>query len=309
MLRPDIKKSDEKALVLSDGKPGHLNQSIAFCKLLEIDYEIREVKPRNRFCKALSYLADRFYLNSKALFEIAGEVPDVQFVVSAGSDTYYANRVIAKSLAARSVAIMLPKGFRYDFDMIVAQEHDQPPKADNIVTVPVNLSYPEPQGLVKPVEGKTCVSVIIGGSSRHFRMDSKRVEGQLKQVYDLFPDADFLATTSRRTPADVEALVEQGPFRYKVIASKENVNPIPDFLAISDYVFVTEDSTSMISEAVTCGQSFVEILPLEKFGSTGKIERLVSSLEMEGRLHIFDGKTGACNSKINLKGKLVEAWQ
>jgi len=299
----------QKALILSDGKPGHLNQSIAFCKLLGIDYEVHNVRPRGRFCKAFSYLADRVSLYTKSLFDCEGVLPKAQVVVSAGSDTYYANRVIAKSLGARSVAIMLPKGFRYDFDLIVAQEHDQPPMQDNVVVVPVNLSYPEPQGLVQRIEGKTCVSVIIGGSSRHFNMDVERVEKQLRQIYTLFPDADFVATTSRRTPPDVESLVEQEPFRCKVIASKENMNPIPDFLAISDYVFVTEDSTSMISEAVSFGQSCVEVLPLEKIGVSGKIERLVNFLAKDKCLHFFDGRIGSCSKKVNLKHKLQEAWR
>ena len=49
----------DKALILSDGKPGHVNQSIAFARLLGLDYEVREVSFRNRFCKGLSYLFDR----------------------------------------------------------------------------------------------------------------------------------------------------------------------------------------------------------------------------------------------------------
>jgi hypothetical protein len=37
-------------------------------------------------------------------------------VVSAGSETYYANKVLARRHGVPSVAIMLPRGYRLNFD-------------------------------------------------------------------------------------------------------------------------------------------------------------------------------------------------
>ena len=243
------------------------------------------------------------------MFEIDGELPECSVVVSAGSETYYANRVLARFLGTRSVAIMLPRGYCYDFDLIVAQQHDRPPARDNILVLPVNLSFPEPEGLVSREGEKPCVSLIIGGSSRHYKMDAALLEKQMQQIFDLFPEADFLVTTSRRTPPEVEALVDKGPFRYKVIDSRQAVNPIPDFLAISDYVFVTEDSTSMISEAVCFGQASVEILTLVKTGKTNKIQRMIRLLEGDGYLHIFDNSLGYCCRKFSLQAIVGKVWQ
>ena len=298
-----------KVLILSDGKPGHVNQSVAFARLLDLPFEIRRVSFPTRLNKAISYILDRLGVSARCLFKIAGDLPECSTVVSAGSETYYANRVLARSLGARSVAIMLPRSYRYDFDLIVAQQHDQPPVRDNILTLPVNLSYPEPKGLVSRDGDRPCVSLIIGGSSRHYQMDVTTLEKQMQQIFDLFPKADFLVTTSRRTPPEVEAFVENGPFRYKVIASRQEVNPIPDFLAISDYVFVTEDSTSMISEAICFGQASVELLPLMKYGKSNKIEHMIATLEQQGCLHVFHGALGNCDRKLDLRTVLLEAWQ
>jgi mitochondrial fission protein ELM1 len=203
---------------------------------------------------------------------------------------------------------MLPRGYRYDFDLIVAQQHDRPPVRDNILTLPVNLSYTEPKGLVVREGGKPCVSLIIGGPSRHCRMSAALLQKQMQQIFDLFPGADFLVTTSRRTPPEVEALLDRTPFRYKVIASREEVNPIPDFLAISDYVFVTEDSTSMISEAVCYGQANVEVLPLAKRGNAIKIQRMIGHLQQAGALHVFDGFYGKSHRKLDLQTMLRVVW-
>ena len=303
-----INQPQTPILILSDGKAGHENQSVAFARLLNLPFEIRRVHPVSRMSKAASYLFDHFHVMSSRLFDVDGDIPPCRAVVSAGSETYYANRVVSQQLGVRSVAIMLPKGYRYAFDLIVAQQHDRPPKRDNILVLPVNLNCPEPKGLVATQNGRPCVSLIIGGPSRHFQMETHRIEQQLQQIISLFPQADFLATTSRRTPPDVEALIEKGPFRYKVIASKENTNPIGDFLAISDYVFVTEDSTSMISEAVSFGRANIEILPLKKRGKTSKIERMIEYLERENYVHLFNGFYGNSHRKFELKPALQRVW-
>ncbi|MGK2906355.1 MAG: ELM1/GtrOC1 family putative glycosyltransferase [Desulfuromonadales bacterium] len=297
-----------KVLILSDGKPGHVNQSVAFARLSGLPFEVCRVSFCNRFYKAISYCFDRLGLSAGWLFNIDGDVPECSVVVSTGSETYYANRVLARSRGWRSVAIMLPRGYRYDFDLIVAQQHDWPPIRDNILTLPVNLSCTEPQGLVTREADKPCISLIIGGPSRHYRMAAALLEQQMQQIFNLFPGADFMVTSSRRTPPEVEALLDRAPFRYKVIASRQAVNPIPDFLAISDYVFVTEDSTSMISEAVCFGQANVEVLPLAKRGKASKIQRMIGHLQQEGYLHVFDGFYGKNHRKLDLQAMLRKAW-
>lgn len=298
-----------KLLILSDGKPGHVNQSVAFAKLLDLPFEVRRVSFCHRLYKAFSYAFSRFGFSAPWLYNIEGDIPNCSAVVSAGSETYYANRVLARSLGVRSVAIMLPRGYRYDFDLIIAQQHDDPPACDNILILPVNLSSPEPKGLVARSGVKPCVSFVIGGSSRHFRMDATVLERQMQQVFDLFPEADFLITTSRRTSPEVEALVDNGSFRFKVIASRQDINPIPDFLMISDYVFVTEDSTSMISEAVSFGGSCVEVLPLVKTGKSNKIDRMITLLQKDEYLHVFDGQLGRCQRKFDFETTLSGALQ
>ena len=291
-------------LVLSDGKPGHLNQTLAFADLLGLQAEVREVGFAFAGAKALSYLFDRCGLLSPRLFQVQGALPNCCAVAAAGSATYYAAKVIARRLGVPVAAIMLPRGYRYDFDLILAQAHDRPPQRANILTLPINLCRPRPQGLVAAVPGKASIALVIGGPSRHFHMDPETLHSQIEAIFALFPGADLLVTSSRRTPAAVETLLETFPFRRRVLYSREPVNPIPDFLAISDYVFVTEDSTSMISEAVSFGAARVEILPLAATGARNKVGSLVSTLAQHGCLHIFDGTLGDCGKKLDLAAML-----
>jgi len=50
----------DKILIISDSKPGHLNQSIAYAKLKNLDYDILEISNINKFKKLLSYILDFF---------------------------------------------------------------------------------------------------------------------------------------------------------------------------------------------------------------------------------------------------------
>jgi len=295
-------------LILSDGKPGHLNQSLAFARLLGCSYQVRTVKFRCRFFKVLSYLFDWIGLRVAGLFAVDRPLPASKIIVSAGSETYYANRVLADCNQVRSVVLMWPSGYRPNFDLIVAQLHDRPPMMPNLLAIPVNLSAPEKQGLVDREEKDTpCVAVVIGGPSRHYHLNIERFKKQLEQIFNAFPGGDFLVTTSRRTPIAVENLLETLAFRYRLIYSRQRQNPVPDFLAIADYVFITEDSTSMISEAVCYGQSNIEILELDKRGGREKISSMVESLSGQGYLHRFDGAPGTGNRKINLQRLLTDA--
>jgi len=292
---------DRKLLILSDGKPGHVNQSIAFAKHVGLNYAVCAVAFRHRLFKGLSYLLDRCHLEASWLFDHETILSSCLAVVSAGSDTYYANRVLAKKLQIPSVAIMLPQGYRLDFDLIVAQEHDRAQQRSNIIQIPVNLTWVEPQGLISPDADKRYVSIIVGGDGTQGKIDAELLRCQVENVFALFSDHGIWLTTSRRTSPEIEAMLRQYSFDRAFFYSDEPINPIPDFLKHSDYVFVTADSSSMISEAVSFGQSCVEVLPLsDKKGTTEKFGYLLRELEKLGCLHLFDGKIGKAQKKIDL---------
>ncbi len=58
----------KRLLILSDGKPGHVNQSIAFARHLGCDYDVCQVRFKSRWAKGLSYFFDRCGLLICCLF-------------------------------------------------------------------------------------------------------------------------------------------------------------------------------------------------------------------------------------------------
>ena len=97
-----------------------------------------------------------------------------------------------------------------------------------------------------------------------------------------------------------------GPLALTLLWHRDQFNPIPAFVMLCETLFVTSDSTGMLSEAVTRGTARVEVImnlrrPECKFG------RLVRDLETDGAAHIFDGKLGDTRKKIDLAPAIQRA--
>ena len=297
-------------LILSDGRAGHLNQSIAFAKHMNIGYDVLEVRFIHSVAKILSYMYDRLGIYSQKLFTTSWKeeqndaiekyaMKKYSMVVGTGSSTYYATKVLAKKMLAKSVTMMLPKGYRYDHDVIFAQKHDEPPKQNNIVEILANFAYVEPLGIFNAKQ-KT-IGIVIGGDNNLFELSSVELKKQLDMIVNQYAKEYHIAiTTSPRTSHEIETLVKSYGFEYEVIFSQNPVNPIPDFLEQCDVVFITMDSTSMVSEAISYGKSSVIILPLEGKKET-KFNRFLRGLEKEGYVHIFDGVFKEAKRKLDFK--------
>ena len=273
----------KRILIISDGKPGHLNQSIAFCKIKDVSYDILEVKFKSKYHKALSYFFDKLGYYTDFLFDdykkYYGDFYDA--VISAGSGTYYFNKYISKKYNKKAIALMLPKSYNYkDFYYIIAQEHDNPVRQDNILTLPLNLSFPKEKGCVKKIEDKKSLAIIIGGDNDVFDMEHELIKDELDDIFEKYPDYLKYITTSRRTSKEIENLINEYKFDYKLIYSEEpNINPIGDFIAVCDEFFITTDSTSMLSEVRANSEAKINIIDLDSKKENTKYHRLVKIIE------------------------------
>jgi len=286
-----------KLLILSDGRMGHINQSIAFAKYLGAGYDIVELLPKYAWSKICTYVLDKLNVNTTWLFhKVNISHSTYEMIVGTGSSTYYMVKVLASKLKIKSTTMMLPKGYKYEFDTIFAQSHDAPPMQKNIIEIPVNFSYIEPHDIYTTMHKS--IGIIIGGDNKVSKISREVLKKQLDFIVNHYKGYEIAITTSPRTSVEIEKLVESYPFDYKVIFSKNAINPIPDFLAQCESIFITGDSTSMISEAISYGEANVIVLPLEnKRGN--KFLRFMETLEKKNYLHIFDGTIQKKNKKID----------
>ncbi len=270
----------KRILIISDGKPGHLNQSIAFCKIKNISYDILEIKFKTKILKLLSYLNDKLSIYTDSIY---AEYKKYNFdfydaVVSTGSSTYYFNKFISKKYDIKSIALMLPKSYRYsDFDYIIAQDHDNPPKLDNLISIPLNLSYTKAKHIISKKEKS--IGIIIGGDNDVFKMDVENIRNTLNHIFKNHDGYLKFITTSRRTPKKIEELLQEYKFDYKLIYSQNpSVNPIPDFIKLCKELYITIDSTSMLSEARANSDASINIIELRSKKENTKFHKLAKSI-------------------------------
>lgn len=306
----------KKLLIVTDGKAGHENQSKAFCTALGYTFDCVRVAYPTRLHKAVSYLADRFGLLCSGLFSVEPTDGFYSAVVCTGSTAFYPGKVAARRRGIPVAAILYPSGYTLNFDCILAPGFDQPPQRPNIVSIPVNLTSTNTAFYEAGVSAfrsrytptRPAVALIVGGPNAIATMSVDAMRPELDRFFAATEGQERWVTTSRRTPPAVETLIEGYPFDYKLIYSRDTFNPVPAFVSLCDRLFVTADSTGMISEAVTRGTAKVEVVMNLKNASS-KFSRFVRDLERENAVHVFDGTLGHASRKIDLAPVFEKARQ
>jgi uncharacterized protein len=305
-----------RVLTITDGKPGHFNQARALCSIMGWQSSEAVAGYCCKAAKGLTYMLDRLGIYRESAFRLEYENAAYDAVVAVGSASYYPAKVISRRLGIPAIALMYPRGFSSDFAHILCPAYDNPPEADNITPLPVTLSSRGAVFFMDAVDDfKTrtdingpAVSVIIGGGNKYGDVCPRQIQTQLEQIFELTGGAKHWVTTSRRTSGEVERVVESFPFDYKLIYSREQYNPIPAFIALSERIFVTSDSASMISECVSEGRAKIEILK-NKPKRKSKFDRFLAGLVENGNAHIFDGSLGDAGKKVSVKKIVIPALE
>ena len=209
---------------------------------------------------------------------------------------------------AKCGVVLYPRGYRLSgFDCILAPSFDSPAKRRNVVEIPANIVANDAAFYEKGVAAfreryagsvDNLACVIVGGPNKCSTMTVEWMKERLDAIFAENPGSELCVTTSRRTPPDVEALVDSYPWAYKLIYSKDHFNPIPAFVSLAKRLYVTAESTGMLSEACTCGKAKVFALDNLKPGGH-KFRRFVELLRKGGYV---DG-----NRKIDLSAQIEKA--
>ena len=287
---------ERKVLILTDGKAGHENQSKAFARALGCDFDLVEIHFKSAFHKALSYLFDHLGIHTLSLFaNLEPRTTNHAYaaVLGTGSGTFYAAKSLARRMGVKCGVVLYPRGYRIaSFDCVLAPAFDRPAPAPNVITIPVNLVASDEAFYATGTEAfrtrytpseEPAVAVIVGGPNKCSTMSADWMHTQLEQIFATYNPTDFeiWVTTSRRTPPDVEAVVDSFPFDYKLLYSKDHFNPIPAFVKLARTLYVTAESTGMISESCTFGTAEVHVLDNLKPGPH-KFRRFVEDLARGG---------------------------
>ena len=237
--------------ILGDGKPGHENQSLGLAEAMgrRVACEVHRI-PARPWREALS---------------MAAELPRPDLIVGAGHSTHGLLWWLSRRYRARSVVMMrpsLPKGL---FDMLVAPEHDfkNPPLSGGSVLATrgaLNRVVPVTDGSRKGT------LVLLGGPSKHHGWDAEGIREMISEISARAPGVEV--ADSRRTPDGFFASLDFINARH---AHRETPPGwFAAWLARAEEVWVTEDSVSMVYEALT-GGARVGILPVPRLKKNARV--------------------------------------
>lgn len=279
-----------RAILLSDGKPGHYNQSLGVIeRLSECEYHWIDVKFRSKQRDNLLRVLTRLFggfglprwliktclhmaLQRDTLAEIYAVEPD--FILSTGSSVAAPNLLIGQFLDAKTVTCRRPSPVGvHHFDLaILPQMYWSRRNRTNIcktLGVP-NRVRPEKLEMQRKelqtdldLSDQRRVGILIGGEDRYDTITETTAARLIKALlqFATSKDIQLLLTTSRRTPLPVEDLINKRLSNAEccpilVLAHGENsiTDPVGTIFALSDVIVVTEDSFSMVCEAASSGK-------------------------------------------------------
>lgn len=235
---------------------------------------IKKMKPMRRF-RAIMVFVFGFYRRPACR-------PDL--IIGAGHGTHLTLLALKRFWHAPIVVMMKPSVPLRCFDLCLIPEHDHPPERANVIATRGALNRVRP-ARKRPGSGM----VLIGGPSKNSDWDEARLLEQVGALVHHLP-GDWLLTTSRRTPpSTIEKLRK---IKGIDVVSSETTSEgwLPEKLASTEQCWVTEDSVSMIYEALTAGCA-VGVLEVP-WRTTGRLLRGVMKLKERGFLASFDSWSG-----------------
>ena len=262
---------------LIDGKPGHEKQSLGLANALirVCSGEVHDIPSRRGWKHALLWLLRRF--------PPGDGLPPPDIILGAGHATHLAMLAARRAHGGRSVVLMKPSLPLGLFDLCIIPEHDRPPRRANVIATLGVLNAVTPPLGKPPGRGL----ILLGGLSRHYRWNDSALAGMVLEIVHASPDIDWRLTTSRRTPESFfSSLPEPLPINLEIMPH-DRTSPgwLEQQLAQASQAWVTEDSVSMLYEAITAGAA-VGLLNLDRRG-TSRVRQGVERLIAQGRVTPF----------------------
>ena len=219
-------------------------------------------------------------------------------ILAAGRATHRPALRARQTCGGLAVALMNPVWptgqRRRGFDLYIVPEHDGVPPASDIILTTGALNPFTPDGPHAPDRGL----LLIGGPARRYGWDTTATLDRIRRIVNDTPEVTrWDATSSRRTPSDTEAAL--GGLHPKIHFTPAADTPrgwVADALAQADRVWVSEDSVSMVYEALTAGCR-VGLLPAphrpglgQRFLGWGpnRVTRGVQRLAESGQITAYD---------------------
>lgn len=234
----------------SDGKPGHEAQTQGLINALaqRRQLQVHELSVHD-YRRGLLDLVQKRFAPGTAL-------PAPALLIGAGHATHWPLLAARRARGGRIIVLMKPSLPRSWFDLCIIPQHDSVPAGDKVFITqgPLNTLSTKTRTAGNTADASQGL-FLIGGPSSHYAWSEPDMLQQIQQVVRATPSVNWLLTTSRRTPATFLAALQANPARNLELIPHSATAPgwVARQLAQVAQVWVSEDSMSMIFEALTAG--------------------------------------------------------
>lgn len=234
---------------VSDGKAGHRSQALGLFKAIQ-----------RQSSETVSF--EEISIDDLAIFPLlAGlfrrSIPQLQttpdFIFGVGSHTQLRVFLLGKIYPQAKTVILMKPNYPFAwFDYSVIPEHDGISASDRVIVT---------QGALNPIVNEQRhqmgrILIALGGSSKRHQWNEDKVFASIEHIVKQHPNNEIIITTSRRTPEQFVERLNTYPFLPHVHFFPVEQTPqgwIFEEMQQAEAVWVTEDSVSMIYEALTAG--------------------------------------------------------
>lgn len=290
-------------MILSDGRPGHFNQSLAVAdaiknldevRMIYIDIKVKRLRKYLlrillNFKMTRALFSGRFSLRIVHMFYKGYESKeDVDIIISAGKDTSLLNALLALMYGSKNIFIGHPKKLdNYLFTTILTML-DLGFDNQIILDVAPTKTYDGDLAVFSKIydldlEHKYA-TLLIGGNGSGYEYCEEDIEKLITFVNATVDEVKWLVTTSRRTPISYEEKMEKNMKADCFIAYNKNPQKVvAGFMELSCIVFVTEESASMVSEGVASRKPVVTLVP-NRYSVDKNYRQILAKLQEKKRI-------------------------
>ena len=248
-----------KALLLTQGMHGMVSQVEGLAKALNLNYKHQEIKlkkfwnfiPPFLTPTSMSVLENQFIFDSKV-------------VISCGRKSVIPSLALKKKYKEKifTIHIQDPKVSLDKFDLIICPEHDNI-TGNNVIKTTGAIHYLSEKEISKEnnylkidKENKKIIAFIIGGPNKYYTFSEKEIDFLFNKIKSIFTMDKYklVVIPSYRTPSDIIKKAFNSFGHDHMVIKDVDKKAYLSALSISDYIVVTCDSTSMISEAAITGK-------------------------------------------------------
>lgn len=262
---------------ISDGKAGHDSQSLGLCNAIKqhIPCNLYDIPAASCNNNLFNYFFKRFPAGDK--------LPDPKLIVGAGHKTHLPMLTAKRARGGKTIVLMKPSLPRILFDYCIIPKHDR--AGNTAKTIFTN-------GAINTItasqdKNEDQVLVLVGGPSRHFDWDNKKIVAQILRLVRQDQKKRFVIIGSRRTPGEFFSQIDTEKNSMIDIYTEQQCDKskLNNFMCSAKQIWVSEDSVSMVYEALSSGAEvgLLELTPKQE----NKISASMKILIEEGQLTPF----------------------